>query len=307
MREQKTGFVFGLGAYALWGFFPLFFGLVAVVDPLELVPWRVAATMLFCVVLVAVTRGFRRVWKILGSVRLLLWFTLSGVLLYLNWQVFVWGVMHERVIETSLGYFINPLLTIVLGVFVRGERLSRLQFVAVAVSTVGVVVAAVAYGEFPWIALALGLTFAFYGAVHKHVGPVASGITGLTVETVVVLPFAAVQLLFLAGAQGLNAFSHGAHVSWLVVLSGVVTAVPLVFFGEAATRLPLIYMGFIQFLTPVLSFLYGFFVLGEVVSVGRWFGFCAVWCAIVILLGDAVRVSRRARLQGPATGQIMLQ
>lgn len=303
---MRAGLGYGLGAYLLWGTFPFYFGLIAMVNPLEVVPWRVGATLVFCAILATLTRRWGQVVKILRTPKLLGWFALSAVLLYANWQIFVIGVMSGHVIETSLGYFINPLFTILIGVVVRGERLTRLQWIAVGIAAVGVVIAAVAYGTFPWIALGLAFTFGLYGAVHKHAGESVDGITGLTIETLTTAPIAAAQMALVASFAGLAAFTHGPGIMALVLFSGVMTGIPLILFGESARRLPLSYLGFLQFLTPILGFLYGYFVMHEDVSLGRWVGFIAVWIALVILIIDMVLQLRRSPGAQLATGPIPL-
>ena len=294
MQRTRAGLGFGLGAYLWWGAFPFYFGLIAMVGPLEVVPWRVATTLVFCVLLVTVMRRWSLVLRILRTPRLLGWFTLSALFLYANWQIFVIGVMTGRVLETSLGYFINPLFTILIGVIFRKERLSRLQWIAVAIAGVSVLAAAIAYGSVPWIALGIALSFGLYGAVHKHAGETVDGITGLTIETFASLPVAAVQLVLVTAGSGLTAFTFGPGVSALVLLSGIVTAIPLILFGEATRRLPLSHIGFLQFLTPILGFCYGVFVAHEEITVGRWIGFVGVWIALSLLIFDMVRQLRRS-------------
>jgi chloramphenicol-sensitive protein RarD len=277
-----------------------------VVGPFEVVPWRVGATLTFCVILVSATRRWGQVGAILRSPRLLGWFTLSALLLYANWQLFVIGVMTGHVLETSLGYFINPLFTILIGVIVRKEQLTRPQWLAVGIAAAGVAAAAIAYGAFPWIALGIATSFGLYGAVHKHAGEQVDGITGLTVETFASLPVAAVQLLIVAGMSGIGVFSFGPGITALVMFSGIMTAVPLILFGEATRRLPLSYMGFLQFLTPILGFLYGYFVMHEEMPVSRWVGFIAVWIALIILIADMVAQIRRSPTAQTNTGPIPL-
>ncbi len=295
-----------MGAYLIWGIFPFYFGLIAMVGPFEVVPWRVGATLAFCVILVSVTRRWGQVGAILRAPRLFGWFALSAVLLYANWQLFVIGVMTGHVLETSLGYFINPLFTILIGVVVRKERLTRPQWWAVGVAAVGVATAAVAYGAFPWIALGIAGSFGLYGAVHKHAGEQVDGITGLTVETFASLPIAIVQLLIVAGLSGIGVFSFGPGITALVMLSGIMTAVPLILFGEATRRLPLSYLGFLQFLTPILGFLYGYFVMHEEMPFSRWIGFVAVWIALVILIADMFAQLKRSPSAQTNTGPIPL-
>lgn len=294
MKNIRSGLVFGIAAYAFWGTFPFYFNLISAVHPLEVVPWRVAMTLLVCVIIVTLLGRWSRIAAVLRNPRQLGWFALSSLMLYANWQIFVIGVMSGRVIETALGYFINPLFTIVLGVFVLRERLNRMQWTAVAIAAVGVLLAAVAYGSFPWIALGLAFTFGMYGLLRKRTGDV-DGITGLTIETLTSAPIALVQLILVSVLMGLTGFTHGAGVSTLLLLSGLVTAIPLILFGEAARRLPLSYLGFIQFFTPILAFLYGYFVMHEEMSPGRWAGLIGVWCALVLLVIDMLRATHTAR------------
>lgn len=297
MKQTRAGLGYGTAAYALWGAFPFFFGLIAIVNPLEVVPLRVATTLLFCAVVVSISRRWSQVIAILRRPKQVAWFALSSLLLYINWQIFVIAVMTGHVIEAALGYFITPLFSIMTGVVVRKEKLSRLQWIAVSIATVGVLAAAIAYGTFPWMALGVATSFGMYGAVRKQTGENVDGLTGLTVETLVAVPLASVQFLLVWLITGLSAHTHGPGIMFLVLLSGVVTAVPLILFGEAARRLPLSYLGFLQFLTPILGFLYGYLIAGESMSLGRWIGFIAVWIALVILIIDMVRHLREAPAQ----------
>ncbi|WP_449277816.1 EamA family transporter RarD [Leucobacter sp. GX24907] len=295
----RSGFLFGLAAYLCWGAFPLFFSLLTDVDPFQIIPFRVASAMLFCVVLVTALRAWRPVAGILRSRRSLFWFTVSGLLLYINWQLFVLGIVTGHIIETALGYFINPLFTILIGVFVRRERLRPAQWAAVGIAAVGVVISSIAYGVFPWISVGLAFTFGLYSAVRKIANENVDAITALTVETLVTTPVLVVQLVvvwLLAGGVGYigsEFVAHGPRISILLLLSGIFTAIPLIFFGAANRRLPLTHLGFLQFLTPVLSFLTGYLIFHEEMPLARWLGFVAVWIAIVILLTDMVRWARR--------------
>lgn len=308
--SARSGFAYGFAAYLLWGTFPFYFMLLAAVDPLELVPWRVLTALGFCLVALAVMRNWRPLGRILRSPRQLGWFAVSSILLYTNWQIFVTAVVTGHIIETALGYFINPLVTILIGVFVRRERLRVMQWVAVGIAGVGVLVLAVAYGGFPWIALGLAFSFGLYGAVRKQVSEDVDALTGLTVETIIATPIALVQLGIAAAVLGGSfAFSHGPAVTIPLLLSGLVTAVPLLLFGAANRRLPLSQLGFIQFLTPILSFFTGWLVFGEEMTLARWIGFAAVWVALAVLLWDMVAALGRARRgirvePPPSTGEI---
>ena len=307
MNETRRGIAYGIGAYLIWGAFPLYFTLVSVVSPLEIVSWRVLSTLLVCAVLVSIARKWQSVARIFKTPKLLGMFSLSAILLYANWQIFVIGVVTGHVLETSLGYFINPIFTVLFGVVFFGEKLNKLQWAAVAIALSGVIASAIAYGKFPWISIGLALSFGLYGVVHQRIESV-DGITGLAVESFISTPIGVVQGIVLASTVGLSAFSHGSGIFALVLVSGLITAAPLILFGESARRLSLTYVGFLQFITPIIGFLYGYLVLGEAVSWGRWVGFIAVWIALVLLVTDMIRKARntpRAYVQ-TNTGQVRL-
>ncbi len=311
---NRLGYAYGFAAYLCWGAFPLFFMLLSPIDPYEIVPWRVLTAVGFCVIAVVAVRQWGPIARIFRSPRLVGWFALSAVLLYANWQIFVTAIVTGHVIETALGYFINPLVTILIGVFVRRERLRAGQWVAVAVAAVGVVISAIAYGGFPWVALGLAFTFGLYGAVRKQMSEDIDALSGLTVETVLVIPIAVAQLWWIAVfGSGLTAFGHGAAVTVPLLLSGLATAVPLLFFGAANRRLPLSHLGFIQFLTPILAFLTGYFIFHEEMPLARWVGFIAVWIALIVLVVDMMVALRQSRSAGsggeppPTTAEIVTQ
>lgn len=295
---QRSGYIFGLGAYLSWGTFPIFFALLSAVDPFQIIPWRVISSMLFCLVLVSLIGKWRSVRAVFRDPRSLFWFSVSSLLLYANWQFFVIGVTSGRIIETALGYFINPLVTILVGVVIRRERLRRAQWVAVGIAFAGVLTSSIAYGKFPWIAIALALSFGLYGSVRKIANEEVDAVTGLAIETIISTPVAIGQLILvwvLAGSSGPvggSLVAYGPTVMFLLIASGIVTAVPLIFFGAANRRLPLTHMGFMQFITPILSFLTGYFIFHEEMPLSRWIGFLAVWVALVVLLTDMVKHAR---------------
>lgn len=312
MSTRRLGIFYGLAAYLCWGTFPLFFMLVAAVDPFEVVPWRVITALLFCVIVVTFMRSWGSVAKILRTPKMLGWFVLSSVLLYANWQIFVYGIVTGHILETALGYFINPLVTILIGVVFRKEKLSRAQWFAVGVAAVGVLISAIAYGQFPIIALGLAFSFGLYGAVRKHASQDVDAMTGLTVETIIGSVIAVAQLgLVLVVVGQLSAFEFGPSVTIPLLLSGVVTAIPLLLFAAGTRRLPLTYMGFIQFITPILGFLTGYFIFNEPMSIARWIGFVSVWVALIILIWDILaRIRRRSQFDDgpePGTNEIAVQ
>ncbi|WP_336501576.1 EamA family transporter RarD [Microbacterium paraoxydans] len=296
-RATRTaGVVYAGGAYLLWGVLPLYFLLLQPTGPWEVVAWRVLLSFVFCLLLLTVTREWPAFLAIVRSPRLLGWTALAGLLIYVNWQVFVLGTLSENVVETALGYFINPITTVLLGVFVLKERLRRLQWVAVGIAAVAVVVIIVAYGAVPWIALTLTASFGLYGLIKKKIGPAVDAVSGLTLESFWLIPIAVVQLVVVATTPvGLTMGTAGWPHAVLLALAGVATAVPLLLFAAGTRRVDLTIIGMLQFLTPVLQFVIGVVVLHEPMPPERWIGFLLVWIAIAVFVVDLLLTARRGR------------
>ena len=297
-RQESLGGVYAFAAYFLWGFMPLYFILLAPIGPWEIVVWRILFSLVFCAILLTVTRTWPKLIAILRDRRLVFWTIVAGLLIYVNWQVFLLGILTGHVIEGSLGYFINPIVTVLLGVLVLGEKLRTAQWVAIAFAALAVVVIIVAYGSFPWIALTLAASFGTYGLVKKQIGPSVDAISGLTLESLWLTPIAIVQLIVVASTTGLVFGTQGAGHTALVTLAGVVTAVPLLLFAAGARRAPLTVIGLLQFVAPILQFLTGWWILGEPMPLERWIGFALVWVALVLLSVDSLRHARRVRTAG---------
>jgi chloramphenicol-sensitive protein RarD len=285
----RSGILYALAAYLLWGFLPVYFLLLRPAGAFEIVAWRIVFALVFCVLLINVTRSWPAIIAIIRQPRLLLTLGIAAALIYINWQVYVYGATTGHVIETSLGYFINPIVTVLLGVVVLRERMRPLQWVAVGISTVAVLVIAIGYGAFPWIALSLAGSFGLYGLLKKRVGPRVDALSGLAIETAWLLPVAVVQLLVVGGTVGVTFGTDGAPHAVLLAVVGIVTAVPLLLFAAASRRLELVTMGFVQYLTPVIQFLVGYFLLHEAMPPVRWIGFALVWVALIVLSVDLVR------------------
>ncbi|SKA91380.1 chloramphenicol-sensitive protein RarD [Agreia bicolorata] len=296
-QPSRSGILYAVSAYAMWGFLPAYFLLLLPSGAFEIVAIRIFFSLAFCVVIITVTRAWPAFVAIVRQPRLLFTMGLAGLLIYVNWQTYVIGATGGNVVETALGYFINPIVTILLGVVILGERLRIVQWVALGISVVAVGVLTVGFGSVPWIALILAFSFGLYGFVKKRIGPVVDAVSGLTLETLWLLPVAAVQTVIVAATpQGLAFGSSGtAHVV-LMVGAGVITAVPLLLFASAAKRLPLVYMGFIQYIAPILQFLFGVFIMKEPMPVERWIGFGLVWLALIVLTVDMIRTSRSGRM-----------
>jgi chloramphenicol-sensitive protein RarD len=293
--QTTAGGVYAFGAYFIWGFLPLYFVLLAPIGPFEIVAWRILLSLVFCALLILVTRSWGRLVAILRQPRLLGLTALAGALIYVNWQVFLIAALTGHVIETSLGYFINPIVTVLLGVLILRERLRLTQWIAIALAAVAVIVIVVGYGAFPWIALSLAFSFGFYGLVKKKIGPAVDAVSGLTLESVWLTPVAIVQLVVVAASGGLLFLSVGMPQSALLALAGIATATPLLMFAAAARRAPLSLLGIMQFVAPVLQFVIGAWLLGEEMNTGRWVGFAIVWVALILLTVDSLLSARRTR------------
>jgi chloramphenicol-sensitive protein RarD len=293
------GILLAVAAYGIWGFLPAFFLLLVPANALEIVAWRVLFSLVFCGVLVAVTRSRKRLFELLRDRRVMLTLAIAGILILINWLVYVFAVLNDQVVEASLGYFINPIVTVLLGVFVLHERLRAWQWVSIGISFLAVLVLAFNYGAFPWIALALAFSFGLYGLIKKRVGGRVDALSGLTIETLWLAPIAIAQLIAVGVTTGLTIGTISVGQTAAMVGVGVVTAVPLLLFAGAARRLPLTYIGLTQYLTPILQFFFGVYVTHEAMTASRWAGFALVWVALVVLTIDMFVSSRSSRRASP--------
>ncbi|QCC78793.1 EamA family transporter RarD [Nocardioides daphniae] len=283
--------VAGFAAYLIWGLFPLYWPLLKPAGAVEILAHRMIWSALSMAVVVVVLRRVGGVRAAFADRRRLAILAGAAAVISINWGTYIWGVNNGHVVETSLGYFINPLVTVTLGVVVLGERLRPLQWGAVAVALLAVVVLTLDYGRPPWIALVLAVSFATYGLAKKKADTGAS--ESLTVETTLVAPFAIAYAVWLA-STGEATFGHeGAGQAALLVVAGVLTAVPLVLFGAAATRMSLVSLGLLQYLAPILQFSIGVLVFREEMPAARWAGFLLVWVALVVFTTESISHRRR--------------
>jgi chloramphenicol-sensitive protein RarD len=293
--EVRRGTVYGFLAYGIWGLFPLYFAALAPAGAFEVLANRILWTLAVCVLVLLVRRDLAWVRPFTSRPRLLGGTTIAGLLIAANWTVYVLAVLTGRTYEAALGYFLNPVVTVGLGVLILRERLRPAQWAAVAIGFVAAVYLTVAGGVFPWIPLALAFSFGLYGLTKKKVGATLAPMHSLAAETTVLAPVA-VGILLVLRAQGETTFTgYGGWHTTLLVLSGVVTAVPLLFFAAAARRIPLVTVGLIQFITPTLQLVVGVTLLGEDVSGRLWVGFGIVWVALVVLTWDSLRTAHSAR------------
>lgn len=299
-KLSGSGLLFGIGAYGIWGFLPLYFLLLEPAGALEIVAARIVFSLVFCALLLSVMRSWHKVLAAGRDLRLLGTLSLAAVLIAVNWLVFAWAVLNGHAVEAALGYFINPLVSVLLGVFLLKEKLRPLQWAAIAVSFIAVLVLALGYGNVPWVSLALAFSFGFYGLVKKGVGGKVDAVSSLSIETAVLVPVAAAVLVIMSLNGSGTLLTFGPAHFWLLAGSGIATAVPLIFFGAAAGRLPLTTIGMLQYLAPILQFTMALLVFNEAMPPERWAGFGLVWLALAILSIDMLGSQRRSRLRRAA-------
>lgn len=292
MAESRRGITLGVAAYALWGLFPLYWPLLEPAGAVEILAHRIFWSLIVMAVLVVAARRTAQFRANLRNPRVRNLLTLAAVLVTCNWGTYIWGVNHKHVVETSLGYFINPLVTVLMGVLILGERLRRWQWIALGLAAAAVVALTVEYGQPPWIALILAFSFGSYGLCKKkaNVGAVES----LAFETTVLAPFALAYIVFLTATGASHFTNSGAGHAALLVGTGIVTAVPLICFGGAATRLSMTMLGMLQYLAPVIQFLLGVFALHEPMPPMRWVGFVLVWLALAMFSAESYLHRREA-------------
>ncbi|POH56877.1 EamA family transporter RarD [Arthrobacter glacialis] len=291
--EAATGVFYGVGAYGLWGLLPIYFLLLMPANSIEIVANRVVWSLFFCAIVITVSRGWGKVRVALKNRRIMGTLTVAGFLIVINWLTYVFAVTTGSAIEASLGYFINPLVSVLIGVLVLKEKLRPLQWAAVGVGFIAVVVLTFSYGKLPWIALVLAFSFGSYGFVKNRMGGKVDAITSLSIETAVLAPFAVATMVVLTvlGQATLTGFGTGHF--WLLAASGIITAVPLLLFGASASRLSMTGIGLLQFMTPVIQFIVALTLFGEHMSFERWIGFSIVWVALIILVVDMLAAYRR--------------
>ena len=288
---RTSGLLYGIGAYAMWGVFPAFFPLLKPASALEVLAHRIVWTSLLMVVVVAAARRMRDIRLITGRVWLLL--VCASALISINWGIYIYAVNNGHVVDAALGYFINPLVTVALGLLIFRERLNRAQFAALAIAVIAVVVLTVEVGAPPYIGLGLALSFGLYGAVKKVVPTDPRVSVGIEAAVATPLALAYIVVLERGGLGTFTDFGAG-HVA-LLILSGIVTALPLLLFAAAAQRLPLVTMGLMFYLTPAMQLTWGVLVGHEAMPPARWLGFALIWLALLVFSVDALRRARAAQ------------
>jgi chloramphenicol-sensitive protein RarD len=289
LSKNKLGLIYGVSAYLLWGAFPLYWPLLEPANPLEIVSHRAVWTLVFCFMVLAATKALKSTLVTLKRPTVVIKLFLSSMLISINWLVYIWATNNEHVVEASLGYYINPLIIIGFGVIFLKEKMRTMQWAAVAIATLGVVVLTVDYGRLPWIAIALAVSWGSYGLIKKQLG--LGALEGLTIETLISSLFYLAYLIYI-GNQGTGQFGQSWGLTALLMSAGAVTAIPLLLFNGSTNRLPFTTIGLLQYITPTLQFSIGVWVLNEDMPTARWIGFLFIWGALVVLATDLIRSSR---------------
>ncbi len=294
VSASRRGLLLGVTAYALWGAFPLYWPLLEPAGAIEILAHRILWSLVTMGLLVWALGRARQFRALFSDRRVFVLLSIAAVTITFNWATYIYGVTSGRVVETSLGYFINPLVTVLMGVLILGERLRRLQWVAIGVGALACVVLTVDYGHPPWIALILACSFGTYGLCKKQAG--VEAIESLALETLLIAPFAAAYVAWLVATGQSTFLAQGWQHALLFMSTGIVTAVPLMCFGAAAIRVSMVTLGLLQYLAPILQFALGVLWFHEDMSTGRWVGFALVWIALSIFTVESLR-HRRAALR----------
>lgn len=293
-EPANRGVIYVFLCYLIWGVFPLYFLLTAPATPFEIVAERVLFTLLFCAILVPLTRQWPALRRVLAQPRTLLLLGIAGLLIFANWLLYIIATTSGNVMEASLGYYINPIVSVALGVVILGEKLRTLQWTGIAVAALAVLVMCIFYGSVPWLGLGLAFSFGLYGLLKKQAGNVPA-VVSLALETLLLSPVAAFLIWHFAATGQLTLFTHGPAHFWILAASGLVTAIPLLLFAGAASRVPLSLLGMVQYLTPTMQFMLALFVTHETLNAGRWAGFILIWVAAAFFIADSLQVLKAQR------------
>ncbi len=289
MNKQKLGLIYGVSAYLLWGLFPLYWPLLEPANSLEIVSHRAVWTMVFCLIVLYATKALKSTLATFKRPKVAAKLFATTILISINWLVYIWATNNGHVVEASLGYYINPLIVIAFGVILLKERMRPLQWTAVSIATIGVLVLTIDYGRLPWVALGLALSWGSYGLMKKQLG--LGALEGLAIETLIAfIPYCG-YLVFI-GAKGEGQFGHGAGLTALLISAGAITAIPLLLFNGSTTRLPFTTIGLLQYITPTIQFSIGVWIRHEAMPTARWVGFIFIWMALTTLAIDLVRSGR---------------
>lgn len=280
LSQMQLGIVYALSAYLLWGIAPIYFKYLEFIPVYEVLAHRVIWSVVFTAIVITFMGGWRKARIVLKAPKSILFLTCTSLLITVNWSIFIWAINNGRMLEASLGYFINPLINVLLGLIFLNEALSRLKWIAVSLALLGVVIQVIQVGSLPWISLVLPITFGFYGLLRKKIK--IEALIGLFFETLLVLPVALYYLFFVAAGQNANMLNNSWSLNLSLMFAGIVTAMPLLFFAQAALRLKLSTLGFFQYLAPSMMFVMAVSIYGEELSLAKIITFIFIWAGIFL-------------------------
>jgi len=296
-EQTKQGILYVASSYLIWGFIPLFWKMLEHVPSIEILWNRIIWSFIFTVLFIVIIRKkdalIEDIKQLIRHPKQFITITLASIFITINWFVYIWAVNHDQVLQTSLGYYINPLISVVFGVIFLKEKLSRATIISVCIAAVGVIALTIYYAQIPYVALTLALSFASYSVLKKKVTLEAT--RGLAIETFVMVPLAIIAYLFLAKDQGAHLFTGDIKTTLLLMCGGILTAIPLVLFAKGASKIPLYLVGFIQYLSPTIVLLLGIFLYKEPFTSIEFFAFCCIWLAVFLFTVSKMVEARKFR------------
>ncbi|CAB4691730.1 MAG: EamA family transporter RarD [Actinobacteria bacterium] len=286
MSKYRLGLIYGFTSYTLWGLFPLYWPLLKPATPLEMVSHRAVWSLVFCVIALAIAHQLKSTFALMISPGVFWRFTLAAALISVNWITYIWAVNHEQIVEASLGYYMQPILLVLMGILAFGEEMRKIQWISFIVATIGVVILTIDYGRPPWISFALAFSWSSYSYVKKKIN--LGSLQGLAIETLISSVFYGSYLIWI-GQKGEGQFGHGVGLTLLLIGAGAVTAIPLLLFNGATLRIPFTTIGLLQYLTPTIQFMLAVFLRHEPMPSARWLGFVFIWTALIVLGYDLIK------------------
>ena len=286
MNKTRIGFIYGFSSYTLWGLFPLYWPLLKPATPLEMVSHRSVWSLIFCVIALAIGHHLKSTFALMLIPGVFFKFALAAGFISVNWLTYIWAVNNEQIVEASLGYYMQPILLVLVGILAFKEELRKIQWVAFIVATIGVIILTLDYGRPPWISFALALSWSSYSYVKKKIN--LGALQGLAIETFISSIFYGGYLIWI-GQKGEGQFGHGIGLTALLIGAGAVTAIPLLLFNGATTRIPFTMIGLLQYLTPTIQFMLAVFLRHEPMPKARWIGFVFIWIALITLGYDLIK------------------
>ena len=282
LDESQKGILYAITTYTIWGFIPIYFKYLAFLPALEMLSHRIVWSVLCICIIITIAGGWKQVRETIKDKKIFIYLFASTLLIATNWLVYIWAIANEHMLDASLGYFINPLVSVLLGMVFMGESLSRIKWIAVALAFIGVLIQVISLGALPWVSIALPLSFAFYALVRKKVA--VDTLTGLLIETLLLVPMALYYLLFIADSSASNMFNNDMTLNIALIAAGAITAIPLLFFGAAATRVKLSLLGFFQYIAPSMLFMFAVVFYDEPLTQNNIITFGFIWAGLLLFV-----------------------